>query len=156
MSDATIYKPRTVYVTYIVTTPEKLWAALTSPEFTRQYFIGRHIESEWKVGSLVRYWQEDGTLDVQGTVLQCDPPRLLEFTWHVEWIPELRHLPENLVTYHLDKLGEVVRLTMTESHREGIDEKLLEGGRRGWPIILSGLKSLLETGRALPKFDIWS
>ena len=64
--------PKTLYVTYIVTTPEKLWAALTSGEITRQYFFGRRIESDWKTGSVVRYWQEDGTLDVEGTILECE------------------------------------------------------------------------------------
>ncbi len=83
MSDNIVWKPETVYVTYIVTTPEKVWEAITSPEFTRQYFFGRRVESEWKLGSIVRYWQENGTLDVQGKVLQCVPPRLLSFTWHV-------------------------------------------------------------------------
>jgi hypothetical protein len=67
--------PKTIYVTYIVTTAEKLWAALTSAEFTRQYFFGRRIESDWEVGAIVRYWQEDGTLDVEGTILEYDPPR---------------------------------------------------------------------------------
>ena len=65
MVDAPIYKPRTAYITYVVTTPEKLWTALPNAEFTAQYFMGRRMESDWKVGSLVRYSQEDGTLDVR-------------------------------------------------------------------------------------------
>ena len=116
-------------------------------------FFGRRVESDWKLGSSVRYWQEDGTLDVQGKVAKCDPPRLLSLTWHVEWMEEFRRLPDALVTFQIDKLGEVVRLTMTESHQIPMDDKTLEGGRRGWPVILSGLKSLLETGRALPPFQ---
>jgi uncharacterized protein YndB with AHSA1/START domain len=147
------YKPGIVYVTYIVTTPENLWAALTSSEFTRAYFFGRSIESDWNIGSPVTYWQADGTLDVKGKVVECAPARLLTITWHVEWISDLRGLPENLVSFQIDALGDLVRLTMTQSHREPIDGKLLEGGRRGWPIILSGLKSLLETGHRLPEFD---
>ena len=71
----------------------------------------------------------------------------------VEWVEEMRHLPESIITYRLDPLGEVVRLTMTESHPEPIEEKFLEGGGRGWPVILSGLKTLLETGRPFPEFD---
>jgi uncharacterized protein YndB with AHSA1/START domain len=148
-----VYTPRTIFVTYIVSTPDKVWAALTSTEFTRQYFFGRRVESDWKVGSTVRYRMEDGTLDVEGKVLESDPPRLLSITWHLERTEELRRLPENLVTFKIDALGEVVRLTMSESHREGIDEKLLEGGRRGWPIILCGIKTLLETGKPMPAFD---
>jgi uncharacterized protein YndB with AHSA1/START domain len=153
MSEDKQYIPKIVYVTYIVTTPEKVWAALTSSEFTRQYCFGRSIESDWQIGSPVTYWQPDGTLDVKGVVVECDPPRLLTITWHVEWIPELLSLAENLVSFQIDALGDLVRLTMTQSHREAIDEELLEGGRKGWPIILSGLKTLLETGRPLPEFD---
>jgi uncharacterized protein YndB with AHSA1/START domain len=165
MSHDIKWKPETVYVTYIVTTPEKAWAALTSPEFTRQYFFGRRIESDWKVGSAVKYLMEDGRTDVFGNILECEPPRVLSFTWNVEWrdehakalgrpLDELRRLPESMVTFQIDALGEVVRLTMTESHQIELDEKMLEGGRRGWPVILSGLKSLLETGRALPAFNM--
>ena len=146
-------KQETVYVTYIVTSPEKVWAALTGGESTRKYFFGRRIESDWKAGSIVRYWQEDGTLDVEGKILECEPPRRLSFTWKVMWLEEYRNLPECIVTFQIDQLGEMSRLTMTESHPVPIDEKLLEGGRRGWPVILSGLKSLLETGKALPAWD---
>ncbi|HVB56774.1 MAG TPA: SRPBCC family protein [Candidatus Acidoferrales bacterium] len=164
MSEA-VFKPKTVYVTYIVTTPEKLWAALTDAAFTKQYFFGRRVESDWSAGSAVTYRMEDGRPDVYGKVLQCQPPRLLSFTWNVEWredhathlgksLDELRRLPECSVTFQLDDLGEVVRLTMTESHQLDPDESLLEGGRRGWPVILSGLKSLLETGHALPPFSM--
>jgi uncharacterized protein YndB with AHSA1/START domain len=148
------YKPRTEYVTYIVTTPERLWAALTTPKFTQEYFFGTRVESDWRTGSVVRYWRVDGTLDIEGEVLESDPPRRLSMTWHVEWHDEFRKLPPSIVTFQLDHLGEVVRLTMTESHPEGVDERLLEGGRRGWPVTLSSLKSSLETGRALPNFDM--
>jgi uncharacterized protein YndB with AHSA1/START domain len=144
--------PIHVYVTYIATTPEKAWEALTSPAITPLYFFGRRVESDWQVGSPFRLWQEDGTLDVQGTVLEADPPRRLSVTWHVEWVEEIRHLPEVIVTYQIDDLGGLVRVTMTESHPMPIDPKHYEGGRRGWPIIMSGLKSYLETGRALPAF----
>jgi uncharacterized protein YndB with AHSA1/START domain len=143
----------TVYVIYILTTPDKLWTALTDGETSRKYFFGRRVESDWKVGSPFKMWQQDGTLDVSGKVLEADPPRKLSVTWRVEWIEELRHLPESIVTYQLDRLGEVVRLTMTEAHPEPIEERFLEGGRRGWPVILSNLKTLMETGRPLPEFD---
>ena len=86
-------------------------------------------------------------------MLQCEPERLLSVSWHVEWMEEMRHLPPCIVTYQIGPLGQVVRLTMIESHPEPIDEKCLEGGRRGWPIILSGLKTLLETGHPLPEFN---
>jgi uncharacterized protein YndB with AHSA1/START domain len=149
----TITKEDTVYVTYIESTPEKVWAALTGAEFTKQYFFGRRVESDWKVGSEVIYWMPDGRVDVRGKVLESDPPRRLSITWRVEWLEELRNLPDSIVTFQIDPLGGVVRLTMTESHPGGVEEKYLEGGRRGWPIILSGLKTLIESGHPLPAFD---
>ena len=147
-------KPSSVFVTYIVTTPEKLWEALTSGDCTKQYFFGRRMESDWKVGSPFRLVMEDGRIDSQGKVLECDPPRRLAVTWHVEWIEELRHLPAAIVTFQIDVLGEVVRFTVKEFHPEGLSKKYIEGGRRGWPIILSGLKTLLETGRPMPRFEL--
>ena len=147
------FKPKTVYVTYIVTSPEKVWEALTTGDLTAKYFFGRRIEIETKPDGSFRFWQPDGTLDVEGKVVICDPPRKLAVTWRVMWIEEMRKLPECLVTYQIDDLGEVVRLTMTESHQIELDEKMLEGGRRGWPVILNNLKTLLETGQPMPAFD---
>jgi uncharacterized protein YndB with AHSA1/START domain len=158
------FKPKTVYVTYVAGAAERVWGALTSAKFTKHYFFGRSIESEWNVGSPVTYRLPDGSVDIFGTVVRCDPPKTLCFTWNIEWrehhaghagksLEELRSLPECLVTFQLDDLGGVVRLTMTESHQFEPDEKLLEGGRRGWPMILSGLKTLVETSQPLPKFD---
>ena len=155
VEETTMDKQDFVYVTYIVTTPEKLWTALTDPEVSHQYFFGRRIELGGTVGSPFILRMEDRRIDSQGKILECDPPRRLSITWHVEWLEEYRHLPEAIVTYQIDPLGDLVRLTLRESHPEPIDDKYLEGGRRGWPIILSGLKSLIETGRPLPKFD-WS
>jgi uncharacterized protein YndB with AHSA1/START domain len=138
----------TVYVTYIATTPEKLWAALTSSEFTRQYFFNRTVESDWKTGSPWILRMPDGRVDVKGEVRESDPPRKLVVSWNVDWIAD--RLPEAVVSYEIDELGDgVVRLTMTEAHPTPIPAYLLEGGRKGWPMILSGLKSLLETGRPL-------
>ena len=113
-----------------------------------------NVESEWKVGAMLKYVRADGTLDVQGEMLECDPPRRLSITWHVEWHEEFRKLSPAVVTFQIDNLGEVVRLTLTESHSEHLDDRLLEGGRRGWPVILCNMKTLLETGHPLPKFDM--
>jgi uncharacterized protein YndB with AHSA1/START domain len=141
--------PDTVYVTYIAATPEQVWDALTRPEFTSQYFFGRRIESDWKSGSPWKLLMSDGRVDVQGQVLVSERPRLLELSWHVEWNEEVRALPPNRVRYLIEPAGDAVRLTMTEIHDEPVEEKYLEGGRQGWPMILSGLKTLLETGRPL-------
>lgn len=141
----------TVYVTYIAATPERVWEALTSGEHTRRYFFGRRIESDWKEGSTWTLWMPDGRADVSGKVLKADPPRLLSVSWRVEWVAEMRDLPDSIVTYTIEPVGEgIVRLTMEEAHPTPIPEELLEGGRQGWPMILSGLKTLLETGRPLP------
>jgi uncharacterized protein YndB with AHSA1/START domain len=143
----------TVYVIYIAAPPEKIWAALTRGEFTRQYFFGIRVESDWKVGGAVRYIRPDGVLDISGQVLRSEAPRLLSFTWHVESNPLAAKLPDAIVTFQLAELGGVVRLTLTEAHPQLPDERLLEGGRRGWPAILSGLKTLVETGKPLPDYD---
>ena len=141
------------YVTYIATNPEALWSALTRAEFTEQYFLGRSIESSWKVGAPVKYWQPDGTLDVSGRVLVCEPPHFISFTWHVEWIEEFRRLPEGVVAFRLDRIPdqEIVRLTFEEHHPVSADPDYVERSRIGWPLILSGLKTLLETGKPLPE-----
>lgn len=150
MAETELTTESTVYVTYIASTPQKVWAALTSSEFTTQYFFGRGVESDWKTGSPWALRKPDGAVDVEGIVRESDPPRKLVVTWKVNGPEEFKGLPESIVTYELEPVGEgVVRLTMTEAHPTPIPAYLLEGGRRGWPMILSGLKSLLETGKPL-------
>jgi uncharacterized protein YndB with AHSA1/START domain len=143
------FRPKTVYVTYIAGTPEKVWAALTEPEFTRQYFFGRTVELEPEVGGTFILRMPDGRVDVLGRVAAYDPPRKLAVTWRVEWIEEMRKLPECLVTYEIEALEGAVRLTMSEAHQWDVPDDILAGGRLGWPLILSGLKSLIETGKPL-------
>jgi uncharacterized protein YndB with AHSA1/START domain len=143
------FKPRTVYVTYIAATPEKVWQALTSSEFTRKYFWDRDIELEPKLGGAFALKLPDGKVNVRGKVIAWDPPRKLSVTWQVEWPEEFRKLPECVVTYEIAQAGDAVRLIMTESHSWNIPEAILSGGRTGWPAILSSLKSLIETGKPL-------
>jgi uncharacterized protein YndB with AHSA1/START domain len=143
------FVPKTVYVTYIAATPEKVWQALTSPEFTKQYFFGRTVEIEQKVGGSFILRMPDGRVDVEGKVMECDPPRRLSVTWRVMWIEAMRKLPDCLVTYQIDALGDAVRLTMSESHQWDVPDDILAGGRMGWPLILSSLKSLVETGKPI-------
>ena len=139
----------TIYVIYIATTPEKCWQALIRSEYSKQYFFGQMIEGDWREGGRIRYRMPDGSEHIEGEVLSYEPPRLLRFTWRVVSMPALRHLPDAIVSYRIEEAGEgVIRLTMLEEHPTPIDERLLTGGRSGWPAILSGLKSLLETGVA--------
>ncbi len=140
----------TVYVIYIVSSLEKIWEALTSREFTTRYFFGGSVESDWKVGSPWTLRRPDGTASVEGVVRESDRPRKLVVTWKVTVPEEFKNLPECIVSYELETVGdETVRLTMTEAHPTPIAAYLLEGGRRGWPMILSGLKTLLETGKPM-------
>ena len=143
------FEPKTVYVTYIASTPEKVWQALISPDFTAKYFFGRTIELEPKAGGTFVLRMPDGRVDVEGRVVDWQPPRRLAVTWRVVWHEDMRELPECLITYDLEQAGDAVRLTLTESYSWNVPEAMLAGGRSGWPAILSSLKSLLETGKAM-------
>lgn len=143
------FVPKTIYVSYIASTPEKIWQALTLPEFTEKYFFGRTIELEPRVGGTFILRMPDRRVDVQGRVIRYEPPHKLAVTWRVEWNEDMRKLPECLVTFEIAPAGEAMRLTVTESYTWDVPEAILAGGRMGWPAILSSLKSLLETGKAL-------
>ena len=142
-------RPAFVYVTYIATTPEKLWEALTDGEFTRRYWGGRRIESDWNVGSPVRHVREDRGIDWQGEVLQSERPRLLSYRFHMQISNEHRGERPSRVTFELQPMGSVVRLTLTHEDFDP-DSRTYETTRHGWPAIMSSLKSLLETGSPLP------
>jgi uncharacterized protein YndB with AHSA1/START domain len=142
------FAPKTVYVTYIASTPDKVWAALTETGFTRQYFFGRSVEIEPKVGGSFVMRMPDGCIDIKGRVIEWGPPRRFSVTWGVDF-EQFRELPESLVTYEIEPLGESVKVTMTEAHQWDVPDATLAGGRQGWPFILSSLKSLLETGKPI-------
>jgi uncharacterized protein YndB with AHSA1/START domain len=143
------FKPMTAYTIYIASTPEKVWEALTSAEFSRKYFFGNAVEVDLKVGGAYIMRQPDGSLHISGEVLECDPPRKLSFTFNVNWPELIEKLGPTLVTSEIEPAGDAVRLTMTESHDRPLSDDILSGGRSGWPAILSSLKSLLETGEPL-------
>ena len=149
MVDVSKFKPKTVYVTYIAATPERVWQALTQPEFTKQYFAGFAIDVEPREGGAFRMLYPDGRVHIAGRVIEWSPPRRFACTWVVEGMAEFRDLPECLVTYEIEPAGESARLTMTEAHSWDVPDDLLSGGRAGWPAILSSLKSVLETGKPL-------
>lgn len=142
------FKPLTVYTIYIASTPEKVWEALTSAEFSKQYFFGNAVEVEPRLGGAFIVRTPDGALHISGEVLAYDPPRKLSVTFNVNWPELIEKLGPTLVTYEIEEVGDAVRLTMSEGHDRPLSDDILSGGRTGWPAILSGLKSLLETGKA--------
>jgi len=142
------FKPHTIYTIYVAATPEKVWQALTTAEFSRKYFSGFAVELEEKVGGRFVLRAPDGSEHITGEVIACDRPRRLTVTFNVNWPGLIEELGETLVTYDIEQCGEAVRLTMTEAGDREIDDDITSGGRAGWPAILSGLKSLLETGTA--------
>src|SRR5437016_2071620 len=143
------FKPAIVYTIYIASTPEKVWQALTSAEFSRKYFFGNAVEIDLRVGGAYMVRTPEGAPNISGEVVECDPPKKLSFTWNVNWPALVEKLGPTLVTYEIEPAGEAVRLTLTQAHDRPIDDDILSGGRQGWPAILSSLKSLLETGQAL-------
>ena len=149
MTDDAIVPPDLVYITFIRTTPQAVWDALTRTEFTRQFFFGRAIESDWKQGSRWRLVMEDGRTDVEGEVLESVAPKRLKVTWRVDWLEEARKLEPAIITYEIEPVGNVVKLTLTQHNPGPVPKKFVEAGKQGWAAILSSLKSLLETGKPL-------
>jgi uncharacterized protein YndB with AHSA1/START domain len=147
--DPKSFKPAIIYTIYIAASPEKVWQALTSAEFSRKYFSGFAIEADLKIGGAFIARAPDGSVHIGGKVIECDPPRRLTVTWNVNWPALVEKLGPTLVTYKIEPAGDVVKLTMLQSHDRDISDDILSGGRAGWPAILSSLKSLLETGQAL-------
>jgi uncharacterized protein YndB with AHSA1/START domain len=150
-------KPSYVYVTYIATTPETIWDALTDPGITPSYWVGlsptatAHANvSEWTPGSRWEHQRMDDarTVDMAGTVLETNRPHRLVISWArpTEVDDQSKH---SRVTFDIAQHGDgLVRLTVTHEGLEN-DPKMLEGISGGWPQILSNLKTLLETGKAL-------
>ena len=159
----TVDTPTFVYTTYIRTTPERLWHALTEPAFTRRYWFGIAFETDWQAGSAMT-WHHRGatTADDEQVVLEAEPYRRLAYTWHT-FTPELAAAldvsdeardriaeePRSKVTFEIEPLGEVVKLTVVHDGF-GPDSLMAQMVGRGWPRVLSGLKTLLETGEELP------
>ncbi len=137
-----------VYVTYVRTTPEKLWQALTEPEFTRQFWFGTTQNCVWKPGAPWRILFADGRVADTGEILEIEPGTRLVLTWRHELDPDLTAEGFSRMTYEIKQEAGFVRLTL--SHRmELCESKFIKAVSGGWPIILASLKSLLETGKAL-------
>ncbi|SIO40536.1 transcriptional regulator, ArsR family [Singulisphaera sp. GP187] len=145
---------RFVYVTYIRTTPEKLWRALLDPEFTRQYWFETWHESEWNPGAAWRLMIPDGRVGHSGEVLEVESQRRLVLSWRAEFNPELRAEGDSRVTFELEPQGESVKLTVVHEIDQP-DSKLVKTLSNGWPHLLASLKSLLETGESLVETRRW-
>ena len=141
---------RFVYVTYIPTTPERLWTALTDPDFTTRYWFGMRLESSWEKGAPWSMAYQDGRITDRGEVLEVEKPRRLVLSWRHQFREELKAEGEVRATFTLEPDGELVKLTVVHESQRGAP-KLIAAVSGGWPQILSSLKSLLETGHALPR-----
>lgn len=140
-------EPRIHHVLYIASSAQKVWNALTDPDVTQRYWFGTRMESDWRVGSLLRY-VVDGRVTDEQTLLVVDAPHALAYTFHPTFGDFAKETPSR-VTFTLDERDGVVRLTMLH---DGFppNSAVLPACTLGWPQILSGLKTLLETGRPLP------
>ena len=134
-----------VYVTYIRTTPKKLWEALTNSEFMKQYWFGMHCESQWTAGSSWKLVSGDGQIFDAGAIVEAEPPRRLVIRWQHQNRPELKAEGDSLCTMELEADGTAVKLSITHTI-ERSPSKLIEAVSGGWPKVISNLKSLMETG----------
>lgn len=137
-----------VYTVFIRTTPERIWEMLTTAEGTSRYWHGSYVRSEWTPGSEVVWQSEDGeTTWIRGEVLECDPPRRLVHTFDKKWDEGEPEAPSR-VTWEIEQDGELCRLVMVHDEM-GPDTADQVTRPNGWPLILSGLKTVLETGQPL-------
>ena len=146
-------KPKFVYVTYIRTTPENLWAALTDPQTIKKYWFGITAECDFKPGSPWALKFEDGRLADTGEIVESVPPRRLVIRWRNEFKPELKAagytrcvMEIELADYYPDRGGKAVKLTISHEAEAGQGAPMIEAVSSGWPKVLANLKSLLETG----------
>jgi uncharacterized protein YndB with AHSA1/START domain len=139
-------KPEFVYTTYIETTAEKLWGALTDGDFTERYWFGHRVASDWKVGGPYQFTKQ-GAPTIEGKVLISEPPKRLAYSWD-SFSPEEKHERTSRVTFDLEPHGKVVKLTVTHDNLDegGVTLRNISGG---WPMVMANLKSFLESGRII-------
>ena len=140
---------RLVFQIYIRATAEQVWQAITETEFRRQYFFGSTIETTFEPGTPLRSHGPDGELWGDDTVLECDPPHLLVHTWRSLWDPEAAAEPPSRVTWRVEEQdGGLTKLTVVhdELEQSSATSRSVSGG---WALVISGLKTLLETGAPL-------
>ncbi len=144
---STMSAPKHVFEVYIRTTPERLWQAITDPAMTSVYYFNSRVQSDFKAGSSYTMVQADGRLDIDGEILEVDPPRKLVQSFNVRWDPDIAD-PPSRVTWEITPMGETCRLSLTHDGFASETRTYAETGG-GWALILSSLKSLLETGEPL-------
>jgi len=142
-------KPVHIYKSYIRASVEDVWDAITNPEQTVKYFYGTAVDSNWEVGSPMNYSYPDGTLASEGHIISIDAPKRLEFTFHALWDEGIKAEGPCREVWALTEVNGMVELTI-EMYDVAEDSKTLEDFANGFPYIVAGLKSLLETGEALP------
>jgi uncharacterized protein YndB with AHSA1/START domain len=142
--------PKHVYEIYVRTTPQKLWDAITKPEFTRQYFYGSMVKSDWKVGSGVVHADESGNAMLEGKVIEVDPPRRLVTTFAARYNHDALSNDDrpSRVTWTIEARGDVCKLTLVHDDFD-CETATFKSVGPGWNPVLSGLKTLLETGKPL-------
>lgn len=142
--------PRQVYQVFIRADPERVWEAITKPEFTVKYFYGARVDTTSESGSPIRHYAPDGTtLWGDNRIIESDPPRRLVQTWRALYDPELAAEPPSRVTWEIEpQPGELTKLTVIHDDLEGAP-KTAANVAGGWMFIISGLKTLLETGKPL-------
>ena len=143
-------KSEFVYVVYIRTTPERLWSALTSADFMKQYWFGMHFQTDWKSGSAWQMVFPDGRVADTGDIVEIDPPRRIVLKWRNEFRPELKAEGYARCTIELEPIADSVKLSITHV-MDRAQSQFIEAVSGGWPRILSNLKSLLETGEIILK-----
>lgn len=137
-----------VYVTFIRTTPEKLWSTLTDVNQMKEYWFGMHLKTEWKTGAEWQMVFPDGRVADTGEILKLERPKRIQLKWRNEFKPELKAEGFSLCTIELEPIGAAVRLTITHT-MERADSSFIGAVSEGWPKILSNLKTLLETGQVV-------
>jgi uncharacterized protein YndB with AHSA1/START domain len=145
MTTATAGNTTFVYVTFIRTTPDRLWSALTSADFTKQYWFGMHFDTDWKSGSPWQLVFPDGRIADSGEIVEIDPPKRLVLKWRNEWKPEFTAEGYSRCTMELEPVDGAVKLSITHV-MDRTESKFIQAVSGGWPRILSNLKSLQETG----------
>jgi uncharacterized protein YndB with AHSA1/START domain len=140
-------KPEFVYVIYIASTPEKVFKALTDEKMSEQYWVGNRVVSDWKIGAPFALKLKHEANDVTGEVLEFDPPRRLAYSFRAA-PAGMEAEPPSRVTFELEPQKDQVKLTVVHDKFE-LGSKALESVSRGWPLVLSSLKSYLETGKVL-------